>query len=532
MRILKKSGLVPFLLAALLVSLAMDFPQTLWPFIFVCLTPILWYRETHALNFWNKREVWSVFLKMLTFGFIFAVASTPWFASTYPLTWLRINDPALSISIIVVIWAGFAMAMSLPMTLWIFCLYGLRTNNRFFGALIGASAWILLEYVRSWFVALSVYGQGVLFGPHHTYYSLAYVIAGAPVLRDMLPVGGMYLTSFVVVLINVALFDLSLAYKRGSRVGYQTINVWVLIVGIIVVSFVGMKSIRSTDKSGTQFTATVVNTYLPSTIDAQISKQKSAIAMGLIAQMNNPDGIIVLPENLNVMTPFINDTKSATNPMSKDHLVIGSFPGMDSHNMYFFEPQTRRVLYYGKQLLMPIGEYSVAWVRFLIEQTHNDSWLSIYDKTTQNEPASGEGSMLYGDRTIKDLVLAGSICAENISPYIYQDETRLGATVLLNIASLSPFRNSQTLSRQTIAIDTTRALENGRYFIVASNDNRSFVVRDTGDIENITNGQEVNSFFNAGIQTKNYITPYVNYGDYILYFAFAVLLVAVVWLVL
>ena len=46
----------------------------------------------------------------------------------------------------------------------------------------------------------------------------------------------------------------------------------------------------------------------------------------------------------------------------------------------------------------------------------------------------------------------------------------------------------------------------------------------------MTDGREVNSFFNATVQTKTYMTPYVLFGDYILYLAFTTLLVAALWL--
>lgn len=530
MRRLRSSELLPFILAAALGALAMDFPQTLWPLIFVCLTPLLWYRDTHADAFLEKHGALRLFGKMFLFGFLFAVASTPWFASTYPLTWLNIYDPVLSVAIIVLIWASFAVAMSLPMTIWIFGLYKLRPKSLFLEALIGAALWITLEYARSWLVALSVYGHGVLFGPHHTYYSLAYVISSAPVLRDLLALGGMYLTSFFIVLVNFFVYYAILFWKKGGKHLSALLPLALLIVAMATIGFVGAGLMRATNTSHTGFVASVVNTYLPSTVDATVAAKKSAVAADIISHIDNSRGIIFLPENLNVLTPYLNDPHKDKNSLSKDHLVIGSYPGTESHDMYFFEPQTERVLYYTKQLLMPIGEYSVSWVHFLIRASGNRQWLTVYEKMTASNPAHGEGITLYPDKTIPNLLLASSICAENISPYIFRDETRAGATVLSNISSLSPFRDNPTLSRQTIAIDTTRALENGRYFIVASNDNRSFVVTDEGNLVHITDDSHANTYFNANILTKDYDTPYVLYGDYALYMAFGIVVLACVWL--
>ncbi|MBP9757046.1 MAG: hypothetical protein KBD06_00440, partial [Candidatus Pacebacteria bacterium] len=198
---------------------------------------------------------------------------------------------------------------------------------------------------------------------------------------------------------------------------------------------------------------------------------------------------------------------------------------------YFFEPDTKQGARYQKQLLMPIGEYSVDWVEFLVRATHNRSWIDVYDyRVIQHGTDKGRDISLYSDRLTPSLIFAGTICAENISPYIFRDQTRAGATVLSNISSLSPFRNNATLGRQTLAIDMTRALENGRYFVMAGNDNESFVIADTGDIVAISGDDVPNSSFSAEVQVHTYTTPFVRFGDYMLLIAGAFLLIVCVWL--
>ena len=520
-----------FIGAALLGAIAMDFPQTLWALIFVFLAPLI-HVGLRAKGGGARAGV-RLFGKMFVFGFVFAVFSTPWIASTYPLTWLNLPDPVLGASIVAFIWIGFGIALALPLTPWIFVLSRIHALRPVLQAMIAAATWILLEYARSWFVALSAYGGGVLFGPHHTYYSLAYVLSGVPVIRDLFAVGGMPLVSFIVVLCNFFMYHGYRVLVRDTNAKNEVFALGIIILGVTISSSLLMSYIRSGDDRTDSFTVAVLNTHLPSSTNAQIADHKAQIALDLIKTVQDTDGILVVPENLDVLNPFLEAIDPSQNPLSNFHLVIASHPDVKAHSMYFFEPATKQGVRYRKQLLMPIGEYSVDWVEYLVRATHNRSWIDVYDyRVIQNGAHKGTGTALYRDPVVQGAVFAGSICAENISPYIFRDETRAGATVLTNLSALSPFRNSPTLQRQTRAIDTARALENGRYLIVAGNDNASFVVSDEGDINYQNDTSVPNSVFNAEIYPRTYTTPYVRLGDYMVLISGAFLLIICVWLLI
>lgn len=522
----------PFIGAALAGALAMDYPQTLWPLIFVFLTPIISHAQGLRGVSLGKRAVLGLFARMFAFGLTFSILSTPWIGSTYPLTWLNIPDPILSIGIIAGIWLSFGITLALPITPWIYVVYRASAHRPSVQMLIGGASWILMEYARSWMVALSEYGEGVLFGPHHTYYSLSYVLSGVPVIRDLFAVGGLYLATFVVVIVNFLILY-ALAFVRSNTVHRRDV-VCVALATVLVIfgSSLGMSRLRASDTAGERFTISVLNTHLPSSTNDDVEAEKTRIGLALISGIDTKNGILILPENLDVFNSYLSAKDSAKSPLSRFHLVIGSHPDKNAHSMYFFEPDTKQGVRYQKQLLMPIGEYSVDWVEFLVRMSHKASWIDAYDlRVVQHGTHKGAGITLYRDRVFPGLVLAGTICAENISPYIFRDQTRAGATVLTNISALSPFRNNPSLRRQTLAIDTTRAIENGRYLVVAGNDNKSFVVADTGDIVAFSGDDVPNSAFNAEVQVHTYKTPYANYGDYMVALAFAFLLIVGLWFV-
>ncbi len=505
----------------------MSYPQTLWFFAFFFLVPILYYLE----NFKSSRLY--LLGKMFLFGFIFAALSTLWFISTYPLDWMGLESPMLSIIIIGSTWFLFCSVLAIPVAVWPILVSYVKTRNIFVGALLGASLWILLEYIRSWVVALGVYGNETLFGPHHTYYSLGYVVGGVPILRDVLAVGGLYLASFLIVISNYFFYSLYLVVKNKEQPRSSSLYLLGVIVFIILGSFAYMKYVRGSNTTSS-FIASVVTTYLPATKEKSVGVKKAEVALQLLNEIDNQEGVIILPENLNIVTPFFDNQKIKNELIASKHLIIGSYTGLGDHSMFFLTPLHNNVTHYKKQLLMPIGEYGVTAVRFLIQASLRKDWLDTYDRvmtgTQKSEVQKQYVSSVFKDSVIKGLVIGGGICSENISPYIYTNATRKGATVLVNIASHAPFHGSQLLMRQTRAINTVRALENGRYFITASNYSESFVVSDKGLIKYVSNDTKESSFFNADIEMQTYLTPYIRYGDYALVMALCIMLFGFIWL--
>ena len=171
---------------------------------------------------------------------------------------------------------------------------------------------------------------------------------------------------------------------------------------------------------------------------------------------------------------------------------------------------------------MPIGDYRLAWTDIILKHTQSERWLEGYFKRYVSNKETPEYS-LYRDPD-SPLVIAGSVCSDNISPYIFRNGAKEGATLLLNIASHAPFRGSEILTRENLAVNTTRAIENGRYFVTAANYENSMVISDAGDLIYRSTSDAIISFEDTKIILKNYTTPYVKFGDYVLIISFFILL--------
>ncbi len=520
----KISSIGLFLFSAALLSCAMSYPQKLGFFVFFFLIPILLYLEKHK----DVHKSGMLFKSMFVFNFTYLAVSTSWFLSVFPLDWLKITDPILSIFIIVPFWFAFLAAMSILMAFWPLLLLRVQTSVMAMNAGIAASLWVLIEYIRSWVLAFGVYGNETLFGPHNTYYSIAYPVSAISFLQELFPVGGIYLVSFIIILCNYFLYYSYVWYiKRSTDFRALVLLGSIIMIGIFV-SVSVVHRVRESDKAGVSFTATVVNMQEPSLNTIFIAEEKIRKAVTFIETMKNTDGIIIFPENINILPSYL-DEKQDKKVLRIPKLIIGSFTGHQFYNMYFFTPQDKKIEYYRKQLLMPIGEYNISWMDFLIQKSSISSWVNAYT-ASKHTSKKGNTETVFSYLEIPGLIFGGSLCSENISPYIYRNATKLGATVLLNIASHAPFHGSDLLARQTLAINTARALESGRYLITSSNYGVSFVITDEGAVRYVSNTQKEGSLANVSIEVKKYITPFVAYGDYIIYISVLILCIRVIWL--
>lgn len=440
---------------------------------------------------------------MCLFMFPVSFLSTYWLSGLYPLTWMGINSGVFSFLLVFGLWIILSFFLALPICIWILLVRLDSSKSLFVNSLFGAFAWIACEYLRSWVLALGVYSSEVAYGPHHTYYSLTYLISNIPILKEVVPVGGIYLGSFVIILINFFLYCI-LFKKDNSK---QALYLFLVIFGIVLSSNIYMYSLRS-EESGGEINFYIGNSHLPSSKDEETRVQKAELTVDKINQKlleEDYSNIFILPENLDIYNQFFENKKT----FSRDIFAVGSYTS-DKEKMFYLDTKTSLAAIYEKKILMPIGEYRVSYFDFLSDMFgETEAFPKI--KRGQTDSVMSYGKYDFGS----------SVCAENISPIIYRDETRSGANILLNISSHSPFGNSRLLNSQTLAINTIRALENGRYFVTAKNYGDSFVIRDDGELEFITDKKTDSlELYKTKAFTKNYLTPYVKFGDYMIFFAF------------
>ncbi len=470
----------------------------------------------------SRRILYTLFFLNI---FVATGVSISWFSSLYPLEWMNVKDPLLSFFVLLAMWFLFSVLFSSVTLLWLPLLSLFSTNSFVLTSFIGSALFVCVEYVRAYLLSLALYGVGSFFGPHHTYYSLGYLASSVPFLRDIVAVGGIYAATFCFVVTNYAF--LALYLKIRKVVSVKTV---VLLFSapflLIIFSYVVMFFVREKSALSTGSVFTVVNTKLPSSFSVDLDKKKIGKVFNYFSRNNmKEDEVIVFPENISVIHGFRDNQNVIPSRLQNAELIIGSYSSKSEHQLFFFQPENLKGAFYDKQILMPISEYLPYWVSFISKLLFT---LQITSSTLPDKfPHVKTGTFIFKHQN-NETSIFGSICSENISPYLYRDAVRHGATVFVNVASHAPFKGSELLMRQTEAINTLRAIENGRYYVVASNYGKSYIFDDFGRKKELNSSLDVDSFSDF-VPNKHYITPYVRFKDYVVVLAFVFLVVVMLW---
>ena len=209
------------LLTIIMLCLAFNFPGELGALSLVSFVPIFIYFEANSTEKFSYIKIFFIFF---TFGFLYSLLSTLWFPAIYPLTWMGIEDGFYSMVVVFGLWVFLAIFMALPVSFFGFALKKVFVKVNIHSILTISFVWIILEFSRSLLISFALYSDEVLFGPHHTYYSLAYLLPDIPLFKTVLPLGGIYLGSFFILLINFWIFLLFTKKAEEKSFNYLEIN--------------------------------------------------------------------------------------------------------------------------------------------------------------------------------------------------------------------------------------------------------------------------------------------------------------------
>ncbi len=129
---------------------------------------------------------------------------------------------------------------------------------------------------------------------------------------------------------------------------------------------------------------------------------------------------------------------------------------------------------YVKQRLVPFGEFAPLGP---LGQKINERLPLSPDVFLKSKSARPLRSIWGG--------IGVSICVELIYPHIISNEVRHGANLLINVSNLGWFHQS-SLNRQILAAAVMRAVENGRFMVLATNTGISAVIDPSGVITSVS----------------------------------------------
>ncbi len=362
-------------------------------------------------------------------------------------------------------------------------------------ALIFAGLVVLFEYLR-----------GFIFG------GFPWGLLGASQYRFLnliqaADLGGVYLISFLVVLINYAFFALLTDYRRAWRV-----EAFVMVIFLLFLIYGHFE--RQKDWSGKPFEVGLIQGNIPQDIKWDKAFKETSLkryfelseeALGHGAQ------VLIWPETA---VPFyffpdqgLGRKIIAWSQAHEEPLLFGAprlrfyQDRVEVYNSLFLVAKGRVQGIYDKQHLVPFGEYVPLENVFPFLRT-----FAVASGDYQPGPMGGPL------RLSRHKVFGPLICFESVFPWLARKQVQKGATVLVIVTNDAWFGRSAG-PYQHFAQAVFRAIENRRYILRAANTGISGVISPTGEILLATKLEETTApCAKAGF--LSYLTVYTKYGTF------------------
>lgn len=366
--------------------------------------------------------------------------------------------------------------------------------------LLGAPAlWVLLEWVRGWFLS----GFGWL--------SLGYSQTDT-ILAGFAPLGGMSFIS----LILVAMAGATVILRDGRGV-LRGVAAAVLLVPAVI--GVALSDIEWTESAGPVRQVAIVQGAIPqdqkwltdhreTTLDIYRSLTEQALPSDLIVW---PEAAI--PDLANHVVPYLLEvgTLARDSGAALAMGLIRSEPGENLDPLSPVEPTPRyfnsilawqddSLQWYDKHHLVPFGEFFP--VPAMVRQ-----WLRL-----MNLPYADftRGAAQQAPLPLAGLLFAASICYEDAYATSLHSAVRQSAA-LINVTNDAWFGRS-TARYQHLQIARMRSIEARRYQLRAANDGVSAVIDPLGKV--IASAPEYQpAVLRATIEPRQGLTPYIQFGN-------------------
>jgi apolipoprotein N-acyltransferase len=430
------------------------------------------------------------------------------------------------INVILSFFIFLLLVMYLALFFGIFALLHNYTKKRFDSVLLAPIIWVTLEYLRAHFLT------------GFPWILLGYSLYKRPVLTQFSDITGVYGQSFLIVLINSAVYRVYL-YIKGERLKKYLVEAAASIIILIAAVIYGVNAldgdiinneevvrvgltqgnIPQDMKWDDGYKRTTMDIYIGLTRDAakELEAEYAESAGGKDEPKMPVPRLIVWPETAapfymqtetklrSEMLALAGDTGSyilagslafdfvTDDPDDKDYLLFNS--------AFLMSPRETILGRYDKVHLVPFGEYvPLHKILFFV-----------------NKLTEGVGDFSSGE-TAKNLVMNDYgykfgvlICYESIFPNLVREFVDGGGDFLVNITNDAWFGNTSA-PHQQLSMAAFRAVENKRYLIRSGNTGVSGIIDPFGRVLKKT-AVFTKAFVTGEIRTVNKKTFYTKHGN-------------------
>ena len=449
-------------------------------FVFIALIPLI-----HILNNTNNG-----FKTGYIFGFIYSVFMIHWLAFN-----VGTNFIFATISMIL---AALYLAINYGIIGYLFTM--IKKWNTNLALLSFPLFWVSIEFIRSY----GVFGFPWLsFGNSQ--------VKNLPFLQ-IVDIGGIYLVSFIIILINILLYKAILSIKNN----YTKLKKYIFSVALLLtIPYIyGIIILNTNFEIANEITFRIIQPNYGSLEKWKIKNRKKVFKnLDSLSMQPGIDSIdvIVWPESATpvhirtskyrkVLEKLVNKTNKILITGSPDHFYIDD-EIIFTNSLFSFVKGKRIVSRYDKVHLVPFGEYIPFSQKFKSLKKLNLGQ-SNFSPGKNNKPFT-----IFDE----EIMISPMICYESIFPQISIKNVRQGAKYHLNVTNDSWFGNSLG-PYQHAAQSIVRAVESKRAFVRCANTGISMAITPKGIVkEKIP--LNINGFIDAKLKTYSYTPLYIKWGN-------------------
>lgn len=510
-----------------------------WPLAFVGLMPL--FEEVRAVG----RTKTQAFFLGFVLGLVYFAFARRWYLSLHPMDWLGVDSALTSLIIIAITFVLLVVLCAVFFGLFALFYRNLlntklvkESSGPWPLALMGAGGWVIFEYLRAWGYGLFGWAPGALIGPHWSFSNLGYALHNVTSLRALASIGGVYLLSFSVVFFSIVSWWIYKNRKAPNVKRQFCISVILILCWVLAGFTLHYRGLYIQDTSFGMASAIAVATDFSADYSQNVSSpeiiathnQRQLATLDQALQLK-PD-IIVFPEGSELSGALIDKfvtTESVSAYFAKatsDHptvLLENSFDKVGRHSrLYFLDSVDGLLGIYDKRLIVPGGEYTTMFVRVTLSALGASGL--IREAKILRELKSGDYPNVvvatrYGN-------IGGLICSENITTELPRLATKAGAEILAISSSNALLRSDPVILAENEAMSQIRAIENGRYVVMAANVGYSYIVNSVGDVIAVSYPDEPQKV--AQVKMLQHETFYVSFGNWLVTLSFIVILLVFV----
>ena len=403
----------------------------------------------------------------------------------------------------------FAIVLSICVALFSALIARLRFSPPA-GLIIIPTLWVALEFLRSF--AFTGFPWGII---GHSQYAVLPMIQVSDIL-------GAYGVSFLVVLVNTALFFYYLRISNHSWKGHDISKRFVFISLGICLLLISLNwwygfwrltqidlRLASTPLKRVKVVQGNISQSVKWNPDFQTKTIDTYLRLSRSEKGTDPD-LLVWPETA---MPFYFGHNIPLTKRVKKGIVATGIPVVSGSPA--FERGSTRIEYYNRAYLLKpdgsvLGKYDKSHLVPFGEYVPFKKWLPFLGKIVEHVGDFDRGNI--GDTvTWENHKLGILICYELIFPYISRAQVRNGANVLVNITNDAWYGRSSA-PYQHFSIAVFRAIENRRAMIRSANTGISGFIDPAGRIQEATPlFEEAAAVHDVPLVSE--LTLYTRYGD-------------------